>query len=117
MRLMLSHLLAAAADTNFVLHQGLLVRPRSLRGRHTPSRSSQQTGNEVLDDGGAAVMGLVCNKCAYDSFKDVDIALFSAGGSISKKFGPIAAEANCMVRATCAGVPGVDCSAWHTLDC
>ena len=28
-----------------------------------------------------------------DSFQDVDIALFSAGGSISKTFGPIAAAA------------------------
>lgn len=32
-----------------------------------------------------------------DSFKDVDIALFSAGGSISKKFGPLAAEAGAVV--------------------
>ena len=32
-----------------------------------------------------------------DSFNDVDIALFSAGGSISKKFGPIAAKAGCVV--------------------
>lgn len=31
------------------------------------------------------------------SFKGVDIALFSAGGSISKKFGPIAVEAGCIV--------------------
>ncbi len=32
-----------------------------------------------------------------DSFGDVDIALFSAGGSISRKFGPAAAEAGCVV--------------------
>ena len=32
-----------------------------------------------------------------DSFKDVDIALFSAGGSISKKYGPIAAQAGTVV--------------------
>lgn len=31
------------------------------------------------------------------SFKGVDIALFSAGGSISKKFGPIAAQAGAIV--------------------
>ncbi|MEX0775034.1 MAG: aspartate-semialdehyde dehydrogenase [Phycisphaeraceae bacterium] len=31
------------------------------------------------------------------SFKGVDLALFSAGGSISKKFGPIAADAGCVV--------------------
>lgn len=32
-----------------------------------------------------------------DSFKGVDLALFSAGGSISKKFGPIAAAEGCVV--------------------
>src|SRR5690606_6307793 len=32
-----------------------------------------------------------------DSFKGVDIALFSAGGSISKKFGPIARDAGAIV--------------------
>ncbi len=32
-----------------------------------------------------------------DSFGDVDLALFSAGGSISKKFGPIASEAGATV--------------------
>jgi len=32
-----------------------------------------------------------------DSFKGVDIALFSAGGSISKEFAPIAARAGCVV--------------------
>lgn len=32
-----------------------------------------------------------------DSFKGVDLALFSAGGSISRKFGPIAAQAGTVV--------------------
>ncbi|MCC7205423.1 MAG: aspartate-semialdehyde dehydrogenase, partial [Phycisphaeraceae bacterium] len=32
-----------------------------------------------------------------DSFKGIDLALLSAGGSISKKFGPIAAAAGTMV--------------------
>lgn len=32
-----------------------------------------------------------------DSFKDVDIALFSAGGSISKEFGPAAVQAGAIV--------------------
>ena len=31
------------------------------------------------------------------SFKGVDIALFSAGGSISKKLGPVASDAGCTV--------------------
>ncbi|KAL3677501.1 hypothetical protein R1sor_027449 [Riccia sorocarpa] len=32
-----------------------------------------------------------------DSFKDIDIALFSAGGSISKEYGPLAAESGSIV--------------------
>ncbi len=32
-----------------------------------------------------------------DSFKGIDLALFSAGGSISRKFAPIAAAAGCVV--------------------
>ena len=32
-----------------------------------------------------------------NSFKDVDVAFFSAGGSISKKFGPVAAKAGAVV--------------------
>src|SRR5437868_11234657 len=32
-----------------------------------------------------------------DSFSGIDIALFSAGGSISKEFAPIAAQAGCVV--------------------
>ncbi len=35
------------------------------------------------------------------SFGDVDIALFSAGGSISKKFAPVASDAGCTVRLGC----------------
>ena len=37
-----------------------------------------------------------------NSFGGVDIALFSAGGSISKKFAPIASDAGCMVRRGCS---------------
>src|SRR6186997_2541831 len=32
-----------------------------------------------------------------DAFKGIDIALFSAGGSISREFAPIAAQAGCVV--------------------
>src|SRR4029453_7997188 len=32
-----------------------------------------------------------------DAFKGIDIALFSAGGSISKEFAPIAAQVGCVV--------------------
>ncbi|CAK9177072.1 unnamed protein product [Ilex paraguariensis] len=39
----------------------------------------------------------VIEKLSEDSLKDIDIALFSAGGSISKKFGPIAVENGAIV--------------------
>ena len=39
----------------------------------------------------------VIEELTEDSFDDVDIALFSAGGSISKKFGPLAAAKGCFV--------------------
>ena len=40
---------------------------------------------------------LTVEELTEDSFNGVDIALFSAGGSISKKFGPIAVKAGCVV--------------------
>lgn len=39
----------------------------------------------------------VIEELTETSFNGVDIALFSAGGSISKKYGPIAAQAGCVV--------------------
>jgi aspartate-semialdehyde dehydrogenase len=39
----------------------------------------------------------VVEELTHDSFKDVDIALFSAGGGISKEFGPSAAAAGAVV--------------------
>lgn len=40
---------------------------------------------------------LVVEELKEDSFGDVDIALFSAGGGISKKFGPLASDAGAVV--------------------
>ncbi len=40
---------------------------------------------------------LTIQELTPDSFKGIDIALFSAGGSISKEFAPIAAKAGCVV--------------------
>lgn len=39
----------------------------------------------------------IIEELTVDSFDGVDIALFSAGGSISKKFGPVAAERGTIV--------------------
>jgi len=40
----------------------------------------------------------VVEELKEDSFGDVDIALFSAGGGISKKFAPLAVDSGCIVR-------------------
>jgi aspartate-semialdehyde dehydrogenase len=40
---------------------------------------------------------ITCQELTPDSFKGIDLALFSAGGGTSQKFAPIAAEAGCVV--------------------
>ncbi|NLE74982.1 MAG: aspartate-semialdehyde dehydrogenase [Actinobacteria bacterium] len=40
---------------------------------------------------------IVCRELREDSFADIDLALFSAGGSISAKFAPIARDSGCVV--------------------
>lgn len=63
---------------------------------------------------------LAVEELKEDSFEGVDIALFSAGGSISKKFAPIAAEAGTYVvdNSSCfrmtEGIPLVSPPAWTT---
>ena len=55
--------------------------------------SARSAGSEVEFDG----ENYIVEELTEDSFDGQDIALFSAGGSISKKFGPIAAERGCFV--------------------
>ena len=55
--------------------------------------SHRSAGKEVEFDGEMYKI----EELKEDSFDDIDIALFSAGGSISKKFGPIAAKKGCFV--------------------
>ncbi len=74
-------LLRVLEKRNFPLSKlTLLSSPRSA-GKKQSFRGEEYTVQELGED----------------SFKDVDIALFSAGGSISKKFGPIAAAAGAVV--------------------
>jgi aspartate-semialdehyde dehydrogenase len=40
---------------------------------------------------------VICQELTPDSFKDIDLALFSAGGGTSLKFSPIARDAGCVV--------------------
>uniref|UniRef100_A0A061R8G9 aspartate-semialdehyde dehydrogenase n=2 Tax=Tetraselmis sp. GSL018 TaxID=582737 RepID=A0A061R8G9_9CHLO len=55
--------------------------------------SARSAGRKVDFDGKAYTI----EELTADSFKDVDIALFSAGGSISKKFAPAAVDNGTMV--------------------
>ena len=55
--------------------------------------SARSAGKEVEFDGETYVI----EELTEDSLDGVDIALFSAGGSISKKFGPLAAAKGCFV--------------------
>ncbi|CAL5221932.1 g4206 [Coccomyxa viridis] len=55
--------------------------------------SARSAGKPVEWDGNSYTI----EELTEDSFGGVDIALFSAGGSISKKFAPIASDAGCTV--------------------
>jgi aspartate-semialdehyde dehydrogenase len=55
--------------------------------------SARSYGRKMTFDG----REIAVEELTDSSFKDVDIAFFSAGGSISKKFGPIAAQAGALV--------------------
>ncbi len=55
--------------------------------------SSRSAGQEVPFQGGS----LVVEELTENSFQDMDLALFSAGGSTSEKFAPIAAKSGCVV--------------------
>jgi aspartate-semialdehyde dehydrogenase len=56
--------------------------------------ASERSLGVALDYKGQEIPVEVLNK---DSFKGVDIGLFSAGGSVSQKYAPIAAAAGCVV--------------------
>ena len=55
--------------------------------------SARSAGSQVVFKGDAHTV----EELTADSFDDVDLALFSAGGSISKQYAPLAAEKGCVV--------------------
>jgi len=59
--------------------------------RLTPLASARSVGKEVTFRGES----IKVEELTEDSFKGLDLALFSAGGSISKQFAPIAAKEGC----------------------
>jgi len=62
-------------------------------GQLTLLASARSVGKKLTFKG----KEIAIQELTKDSFKGVDIALFSAGGSISKEFAPIAAQAGCVV--------------------
>jgi len=62
-------------------------------GRLTLLASARSVGKKLKYRG----QDVTVQELTKDSFKGIDIALFSAGGSISKEFAPIAAKAGCVV--------------------
>jgi aspartate-semialdehyde dehydrogenase len=56
--------------------------------------ASARSAGKTLPFGGAQH---TIHELKHDSFAGIDIALFSAGGSISREFAPIAAQAGCVV--------------------
>jgi len=62
-------------------------------GKLTLLASARSVGKKLKFRG----QEIAVKELTKDSFKGIDIALFSAGGSISKEFAPIAAKAGCVV--------------------
>src|SRR5665213_2878792 len=62
-------------------------------GKLTLLASARSAGKKLKFRG----QDVTVTELTKDSFKGVDIALFSAGGSISKEFAPIAVKAGCVV--------------------
>jgi aspartate-semialdehyde dehydrogenase len=62
-------------------------------GKLTLLASARSTGKKLPFKG----QDITVTELTKDSFAGVDIALFSAGGGISKEFAPVAAKAGCVV--------------------
>ena len=71
----------------------VLERRRFPVGRLTLLASARSAGKTLPFQGKEVRV----QELTKDSFKGIDIALFSAGGSISKEFAPVAAAAGCVV--------------------
>lgn len=62
-------------------------------GKLTLLASARSAGKKLSFKG----QDIVISELTKNSFKEVDIALFSAGGGISREFAPLAAKAGCVV--------------------
>ena len=62
-------------------------------GKLTLLASARSVGKKLGYKGQA----IAVQELKKDSFQGIDVALFSAGGAISKEFAPVAARAGCVV--------------------
>jgi len=76
-----NQMIACLEERNFPLRSLRLMASSRSAGRRLPFRGEQLTVEELTED----------------SFADVDIALFSAGGGTSERFAPAAAHSGCVV--------------------
>ncbi len=76
-----NQMIACLEERNFPLKSLRLMASSRSAGRRLPFRGEQITVEELTED----------------SFGDVDIALFSAGGGTSQRFAPAAARSGCVV--------------------
>ena len=74
-------MLVCLEERNFPLSQLSLLASARAAGQNLPFRGEEITVTELTEE----------------SFKGIDIALFSANGGISEKFGPLAAQSGCLV--------------------
>lgn len=71
-----------------------LIDQRDLQHQELRLFASARTAGQVLDFRGSK---LVLEELQADSFQDTDLAFFSAGSAIAKKWAPIAAESDTLV--------------------
>lgn len=70
-----------------------MLEQRNFPGQVRALASSRSAGQDVPFQDGR----LVVEELTENSFQDMDLALFSAGGSTSEKFAPIATKSGCVV--------------------
>lgn len=68
-----------------------------LKERKFPVNELRLLSSSISEDGAESINGIPYQKVTKESFKGVDIGLFSAGASVSKEWAPIAAKSGCIV--------------------
>ena len=89
----------------------VLGRARNFRSANCGLLASERSAGQFLPFQGRQIARRSAR--SEDSFKDIDIGLFSAGGSVSAKFAPLAVAAGAVVVDNTSVFPhGAGCSAW-----